>query len=200
MGSKRQSIFFAKSSTLLSSVSPCIVSTNNDFSSVVLWLELSQYCKDIITIVLGIIGAPLRKCHDQVKSPWIPCNGNHDLGLGSYASPFQAVFLQVEARSVHDPSLGCRWLRPRFASSRETSRLIANPLNCTLRLYVIFLLFLTSFDFSLYTNKLKENFSVIILGMSSLWDVVFIQVLDRTGPLMLNLSRTPYVIRCRAVH
>jgi hypothetical protein len=27
--------------------------------------------------------------------------------------------------------------------------------------------------------------------MSSLWGAVFIQVLDRTGPLMLNLSRTP---------
>jgi hypothetical protein len=30
------------------------------------------------------------------------------------------------------------------------------------------------------------------LGMFSLWDAVFIQVLDRTGPLMLNLSGTPY--------
>jgi hypothetical protein len=28
--------------------------------------------------------------------------------------------------------------------------------------------------------------------MSFLWDAVFIQVLDRTGPLMLNLSWTPY--------
>jgi hypothetical protein len=28
--------------------------------------------------------------------------------------------------------------------------------------------------------------------MSSLWDAVFIHVLDRTGPLMLNLSDTPY--------
>jgi hypothetical protein len=28
--------------------------------------------------------------------------------------------------------------------------------------------------------------------MSSLWDAVFIQVLDRRGPLMLNLSGTPY--------
>jgi hypothetical protein len=28
--------------------------------------------------------------------------------------------------------------------------------------------------------------------MSSLWDTVFIQAFDRTGPLMLNLSETPY--------
>jgi hypothetical protein len=28
--------------------------------------------------------------------------------------------------------------------------------------------------------------------MPSLWDSVFIQVLDRTGPLMLNLSGTSY--------
>jgi hypothetical protein len=28
--------------------------------------------------------------------------------------------------------------------------------------------------------------------MSSLWDPVFIKVLERTGPLMLNLSETPY--------
>jgi hypothetical protein len=28
--------------------------------------------------------------------------------------------------------------------------------------------------------------------MSSLWDAVFIQVIDRIGPLMLNLSGTPY--------
>jgi hypothetical protein len=79
-------------------------------------------------------------------------------GLGSYASPFQAVFLQVEVRSSHGPSRGCRWLGSRAASSRETSRLIADPLNYMLRLNVIFLFFLTNFDFSLYTNKLKENF------------------------------------------
>jgi hypothetical protein len=29
--------------------------------------------------------------------------------------------------------------------------------------------------------------------MSSLWNAVFIQVLDGTGPLMLNLSGTPYI-------
>jgi hypothetical protein len=29
--------------------------------------------------------------------------------------------------------------------------------------------------------------------MYSLWGAVFIQVLDRTGPLMLNLSGTPYM-------
>jgi hypothetical protein len=47
---------------------------NNEFSPVFLWLELSQCCKDIITIVLGVKGAPLKKCHDQRKSQWIPCN------------------------------------------------------------------------------------------------------------------------------
>jgi hypothetical protein len=71
MGSEPQSIFFTKSSTFLSNVTPCIVSMNNEFSPVVLWLELSQYCKDIIMIVLGIKGDPLRKCHDQGKSQWI---------------------------------------------------------------------------------------------------------------------------------
>jgi hypothetical protein len=30
--------------------------------------------------------------------------------------------------------------------------------------------------------------------MSSLWDAVFNQVLDRTDALMLNLSGTPYII------
>jgi hypothetical protein len=68
MGSEPQSIFIAESSTFLSSVSPCIVSMNNEFSPVVLWLKLSQCCKDIITIVLGVKCAPLRKCHDQGKS------------------------------------------------------------------------------------------------------------------------------------
>jgi hypothetical protein len=48
--------------------SSCVVSTNNNFSPVNLWLELSQCCKDIITIVLGVKGAPLRKRHDQGKS------------------------------------------------------------------------------------------------------------------------------------
>jgi hypothetical protein len=38
---------------------PLHVIMNNEFSPVVLWLELSQCCKDIITIVLGIKGAPL---------------------------------------------------------------------------------------------------------------------------------------------
>jgi hypothetical protein len=31
------------------------------------------------------------------------------------------------------------------------------------------------------------------LGIYTLRDEVFIQVLDRTGPLMLNLSGTPYI-------
>jgi hypothetical protein len=61
MGSELQSIFFAKNSTFLSSVSPYIVSMNNEFSLVVLWLELSQCCKDIITIIFGVKGALLRK-------------------------------------------------------------------------------------------------------------------------------------------
>jgi hypothetical protein len=50
-----------------------------------------------------------------------------------------------------------RWLGLRVVSLRETSRLIADPLNCTLRLRVILHFFLTNFGFSLYTNKLKEN-------------------------------------------
>jgi hypothetical protein len=56
MGSEPQPIFFAKSSTFLSS---CIVSMNNEFSPGVVWLELSRRCKDIITIVLDVKGAPL---------------------------------------------------------------------------------------------------------------------------------------------
>jgi hypothetical protein len=36
--------------------------------------------------------------------------------------------------------------------------LIADPVNCTLRLNVIFHFFLTNLDLSLYTNRLKENF------------------------------------------
>jgi hypothetical protein len=65
MGSEAQSIFFAKSSTVLSN---CIVSTNKEFSPVVLWLELSSCSKDIITIILGVKGAPLMKYQDQGKS------------------------------------------------------------------------------------------------------------------------------------
>jgi hypothetical protein len=76
MGSEPQSIFFAKDATFLSIVGPYIVSMNNEFSPVVLWLELSQCCKDIITIVFGIKVAPLRKCHDQGKFQWIPYNGS----------------------------------------------------------------------------------------------------------------------------
>jgi hypothetical protein len=33
--------------------------------------------------------------------------------------------------------------------------------------------------------------------MSFLWDAVFIQVLDGTGPLMLNLSGQHYVSGCK---
>jgi hypothetical protein len=68
--------FLCKKFGILISVSPCIVSMNNEFSPVVLWLELSQCCADIIAIVLGVKGAPLRKCHDQGKSQWTPCNGS----------------------------------------------------------------------------------------------------------------------------
>jgi hypothetical protein len=56
MGNEPQSIFFAKSSTFLSN---SIVSMNNKFSPIVLSLELSQCCKDVITRVLGVKGAPL---------------------------------------------------------------------------------------------------------------------------------------------
>jgi hypothetical protein len=62
----------SKKFDILSSMSPCIVSMNNEFSPVVIWLELSQCCEDIIAIVLGVKGAPLRKCHGQGKS-----NGFH---------------------------------------------------------------------------------------------------------------------------
>jgi hypothetical protein len=59
MGSEPQSIFFAKRSTFLISMSLCIVSMNNEFSPAFLWLELSHCCKDIITIVLGVKGVHL---------------------------------------------------------------------------------------------------------------------------------------------
>jgi hypothetical protein len=36
--------------------------------------------------------------------------------------------------------------------------------------------------------------------MSSLWDAVFIQVLDRTGPLMLNVSGTPCTYSSMAIY
>jgi hypothetical protein len=84
----------------------------------------------------------------------------------------------------------CLWLWPRVASSREMSRLIAGPLTCTLRPNVIFHFFVTNFAFSLFTNKLKENFSVIIIGNVFSMDAVVVQVLDRTDPLMLNLKGT----------
>jgi hypothetical protein len=74
MESEPQSIFFAKGSIFLSSVSPYIVSMNNEFSPFVLWLELSHGCKDIIRIAFDVKGAPLTKCHDQGKSQWIPAN------------------------------------------------------------------------------------------------------------------------------
>jgi hypothetical protein len=143
-----------KSSTFLSSVSFCIVSMNNEFSPVVLWLELSQWCNDIITIILGVKGVPLRRWHDQRKSQWIQCNANHDFPVPDRMHrPFRRCF----SRSKPD-LLMVRCYESRVASSRKTSRLIADPLNCLLRLNLIFLFSFTNFDFSLYTNKLKENF------------------------------------------
>jgi hypothetical protein len=68
--------FLLKMFDILNSVSPFIVSMNNEFSPVVLWLALSQSYKDVIMIVLGVECAPLRKCHDQGKSQWIPYNGS----------------------------------------------------------------------------------------------------------------------------
>jgi hypothetical protein len=93
MGSEPQSIFFAKSLAFLSSVIPCIVSMNNEFSPVVLWLELSQCCKDIIMMVIGVKGVPLRKYQDQGKFQWIPCNGNDGFPvLGHMPRPFRRCF------------------------------------------------------------------------------------------------------------
>jgi hypothetical protein len=140
--------FLRKNSTFLSSVSPCIVSMNNEFSLLVLWLELSQCCKDIITIVLGVKDEPLRKCHDQGKSQWIPCNGNHDVPVLDYMPrPFRGCF----SRSKPDLLMVRRSVEPRVGSSRETSRLIADPLKGTLRLNVIFF-FSSQISIFLYTQ------------------------------------------------
>jgi hypothetical protein len=94
---------------ILRSVSSCIVSMNNDFSPVVLWLELGKCCKDIITLVLGVKGAPHRKCHNQGKSQWILCNGDHDFPvLDRRPRPFRRCFsrskpdLLMVRRSVVD--------------------------------------------------------------------------------------------------
>jgi hypothetical protein len=35
--------------------------------------------------------------------------------------------------------------------------------------------------------------------MSFLWDAMFIQVLGRTGPVMLDLSGTPYILLRRGI-
>jgi hypothetical protein len=95
MGSEPQSVFFTKSSTFLSSVSPCIVSMNNAFSPVVLWLELSQCCKDIITIVLGVKGAPLRKCHDHPpNAPGIELPKVLDSPLSAPPGPIRKAYHQ----------------------------------------------------------------------------------------------------------
>jgi hypothetical protein len=88
-----QSIFFAKGSTFLSSVSPCTVSMNNEFSPIVVWRELTQCYSDIITIVLGVNGTPLSKCYNQGKFRWILCNGNHDFPvLNRMPRPFRRCF------------------------------------------------------------------------------------------------------------
>jgi hypothetical protein len=63
--------------------------------------------------------------------------------------------------------------------------LIADPLNCTLRLNMIFHFFF------LHKQVERKLFRRQLLGLSSLCDAVFIQVLDRTGPLILNLDGTP---------
>jgi hypothetical protein len=85
----------------------------------------------------------------------IPCNGNHDFPvLDRMPRPFR----QWCSRSKPDLLMVRRSVGPRVASSRETSRLIVDQLNYTLSLNVTFHFFLTNFDFSRYTNKLKENF------------------------------------------
>jgi hypothetical protein len=76
MGSELQSIFFVNGSTFLSSASPCIVRMNNEFSPIVLWLELSQCCLDIITIVLDVKVRPLGSATIKGNP-----NGNHDFPI-----------------------------------------------------------------------------------------------------------------------
>jgi hypothetical protein len=53
-------------------------------------------------------------------------------------------------------SLEMVWAESRFIARNK--QIIADPSNCMLTLNVIFHFFLTDFDFSLSTNKLKENF------------------------------------------
>jgi hypothetical protein len=73
-------------------------------------------------------------------------------------------FRRCFSRSKPDLLMVRREVGLRAASSRETSRLIADPLNCMLGFNVIFRFLVTNFDFSRYTNKLEENFSVIIIA------------------------------------
>jgi hypothetical protein len=79
---------------------------NNELSPVVLWLELSQCCKNIITIVLGVKGAPLGGATIEGNS-----NGFHAMVTVIFRSrivclPISGGVSPVEARSAQDPSLG----------------------------------------------------------------------------------------------
>jgi hypothetical protein len=62
--------------------------------------------------------------------------------------------------------------------------LIADPLNYTLRLNVIFHFFLTNFDFSLYTNKLKENFLILVPTITPLTQTFVATI--RVGAVLLE--------------
>jgi hypothetical protein len=105
--------FLRKSSTFLSNVSSCIVSMSNEFSPVVLWLELSQCCKNIIVIVLGVKGGPSESSRIKGNS-----NGFHAM----VTMIFRSWIIYLALSSNVSPGR-CRWLGPRVASSREISRL-----------------------------------------------------------------------------
>jgi hypothetical protein len=66
-----------------------------------------------------------------------------------------------------EQQVGRLWLGPRVASSGETSRLIAGPLNCMLRLNVI-LHFSSQISIFLSTSTLKEN-----LFGDNYWECLF---------------------------
>jgi hypothetical protein len=88
---------------------------NKEFSPVVLWLELSQCCKDIITIIFGVKGAPLRKCHDQEKS-----NGFHAMVAVIFRS--WIVCLTLSGGVSLRPSTATSLLQRAWAESRFVAR------------------------------------------------------------------------------
>jgi hypothetical protein len=84
---------------------------NNEFSPIELPAARKKHRENIIMVLLGIKTSASRKCVEQVKSQWIPCDCEHHFSAFNYIPwPFGWLFVWAEP----DMLMICRKVKPQL--------------------------------------------------------------------------------------